>query len=628
MAETSRRSPYPLEQTPHFAAYLNRLGEQVEARQTTRDGQYVERRAVQLDRRTQQSHPIGERRSAEEASQPAAADTELATLEIHHQDTERHLHLPHWLDQLTLGKWGYFLAAKLALFWHELISFHPLANLGFLAFVLLPVSGRTLRGVKLSVGLLLAVSLLYYDSWLPPVTRVLSRASSMADFNPSYLFELSLRFLNVYVAAALLLMCASYWLISRWFRAGVLVVAAMLLISLMQLPMLHQVSSLTGQQAGDVAKALPDREVLAQNFFDREALRSVIFTRPVPGAVPFDLVFIHVCSLSWDDVRAVGLDQHPLWQRFDFLFTRFNSAASYSGPAAIHLLRANCGQQEHSKLYLPVRDNCYLLDSLRASGFDTQFALNHKGEFDHFLAQMREYGRISMPLMSQDGLPVAQYAFNNDSNNRAPLYDDLSVLNRWASQRKQSDSARVALFYNTASLHDGNYYPGTEATPNTLNSYRTRLKKFLDEMDAFMRQLEQSERRTVVVMVPEHGGAVRGDKQQIAGLREIPTPAITRVPVGIKVIGGGVQRTGTTLLLDQSTSYLAISHIVERMLEKSPFTRATFAPTDYAVGLPETPFLAQNENITVLEYDKKFYIGHGQSQWDDYTEFNTPVAAH
>ena len=46
-----------------------------------------------------------------------------------------------------------------------------------------------------------------------------------------------------------------------------------------------------------------------------------------------------------------------------------------------------------------------------------------------------------------------------------------------------------------------------------------------------MGELEASGRRAVVVLVPEHGAALRGDSAQIAGLREIPTPAITLVPV-------------------------------------------------------------------------------------------------
>ena len=613
----ARRTPpdslNPVQETPHFSAYLNRLGEQV--RQSRDDGLEAERRGDTTERRVQDSHPIGNRRTDSnevpgvDSDQADGGDANAAPLHT----------------RISLGKWGYFLAAKLALFWHELIAFHPLENLGFVVFVLLPVPSRFWRAVKFVLAAMLALSLLYYDSWLPPLSRALSRASSLSDFSWAYLFELMTRFVNGYVLGALLLVCAAYWLVSRWLRAGVLIVASMLMIWAM--PVFQQAGQ-SGREViigSEVAKSSPDLDSVVQNFFDKEALRTVIFTAPPANAVPFDLVFLHVCSLSWDDVRAVGLEQHPFWQRFDILLTKFNSAASYSGPAAIHLLRANCGQQAHSKMYSPVAANCYLLDGLQASGFESDFALNHKGKFDNFLLQMREHGHITAPLMAQDGLEIAQYAFNNDATNNAPIYDDLSVLNRWINQRKKSSSQRVALFYNTASLHDGNYAPGREAVPNTLKTYKLRLNKFLDEMEAFMQKLDESGKRTVVVMVPEHGGAVRGDSKQIAGLREIPTPGITLVPVGVRVVGGAIRRTGDPLRDDRPTSFLAIAHIVERMLEKSPFAAAGFAPADYVRDLPVTEFVAQNENTTVLEYEHLYRISHGQGEWQDYTEFNAPV---
>lgn len=38
----------------------------------------------------------------------------------------------------------------------------------------------------------------------------------------------------------------------------------------------------------------------------------------------------------------------------------------------------------------------------------------------------------------------------------------------------------------------------------------------------------------MVVVVPEHGGALKGDRMQISGLRDIPSPSITNVPAGVK----------------------------------------------------------------------------------------------
>jgi cellulose synthase operon protein YhjU len=336
--------------------------------------------------------------------------------------------------------------------------------------------------------------------------------------------------------------------------------------------------------------------------------------------VPFDVIFIHVCSLSWDDIAAVGLEQHPLWQRFDFLFKKFNSAASYSAPAAIHLLRSTCGQQAHDRMYSPAPPNCYLMSSLQAVGFEPNLALNHTGKFDDFLSQVQMQGGLNVPMLSLDGLDVAQNAFNN-----SPVYDDLAVLNRWLKSRQKSGAPRVALYYNTVSLHDGNHLPGPRARPDTPETYRKRLVKFLDETEAFMQKLDESGRRAVVVMVPEHGAAVRGDKRQIAGLRDTPTPAITLVPVGIKVVGSN--REGNTLSIDHPTSYMAISSLVARMLEKSPYTSNKFLPSDYVADLPVTLFVAQTDKTTVAWYNQRYYLNNDSGGWENYAEFNTPAVS-
>ncbi len=517
------------------------------------------------------------------------------------------------LAWLLMGGWAYYFIAKLAMFGLGLIAFHPLENLAFAAFVLLPFA--RFRRLKAIVCLFAGIALLYYDSWLPPISRVLEKASSLANFSPAYLFELVTRFFSMQTMALLAMLWLAYWLLKKRVNFGALVILCMLGVWVLQSakPVLREIRG--GEQLA--ANSMPDMDRVMRNFFDNEAWRSVSLVKPQPDAAPFDIVIVHVCSLSWDDVRATGLEQHPLWGRFDIMLTKFNSAASYSGPAAIHLLRATCGQQEHGKMYAAAPSKCYLMNGLKGSGFEPELAMNHNGKFDDFLGQVQTYGGLNMPPMPLDGVDIAQESFY-----ATPVYDDLSLIRRWSKNRARSGKSRVALYYDTVSLHDGNYLPGTESLPNTLKTYKTRLVKFLDEMEKIMQTLENSERRTVVVMVSDHGGAVRGDKMQIAGLRELPTPAITMVPVGIRVIGG--RRQGEQLTVDQPTSYLAIAHILARMLDKSPYGDS-FLPADYAVELPTTPYVAQNEKLTVAEYNGRYYLNRGDAGWMDYTEFNEPV---
>lgn len=523
--------------------------------------------------------------------------------------------------RISLGVWGYYFVVKFVLFELVLISLHPLENLLFAGFILIPVESSALVRVKGVFALMLALALFYYDSWLPDVGTVVSKAALLSDFSSAYLFELAGRFVSLPVIGLLFGACLLFRMMPSKVRTGALAATGALL--LIQGALAPELRRMFPEDNAPIIAQMPDMNQILADFFKSEAKRTVLFTRPAEDAAPFDVVFIHICSLSWDDIAVVGLESHPLWKRFDILMTRFNTAASYSGPAVIHLLRATCGQQSHDKLYLPTFDNCYLMNSLRTAGFEPELALNHNGKFDDFLGQIKKYGRLDAPLMSQSGLLIAQNAFDD-----SPVYDDLDVLGRWLDRRKSSAASRVALFYNTASLHDGNHFPGTGSTPNTLKFYRARLARFLDEMEAFMQKLEDSDRRTVVVMIPEHGAALRGDKRQIAGLREIPTPSITLVPVGIRVAGGHLRHDAGPLEIDQPTSYLAISYILKRMLDKSPYSGGRVSPADYVANLPVTPFVAQNEQVTVAGYGGRYYLSRDMGKWEDYGEFNRSLVDH
>lgn len=152
---------------------------------------------------------------------------------------------------------------------------------------------------------------------------------------------------------------------------------------------------------------------------------------PFPSALPadaqpFELLVINICSLSRSDIEAAGLMSHPLWSHFDIQFKHFNSATSYSGPAAIRLLRASCGQPSHTNLYQPAGNECYLFDNLSKLGFTQHLMMGHNGEFGGFLKEVRENGGMQAELMDQKGLPAPLLGFDG-----SPVYDDTAVLQRW-----------------------------------------------------------------------------------------------------------------------------------------------------------------------------------------------------
>jgi cellulose synthase operon protein YhjU len=509
-----------------------------------------------------------------------------------------------------LGPWGLYFVAKLALFALGLIDFHLAANLVFAA-VLFAMAAPRARAVRPWIGVPVAIALLYYDSRLPGISRAFSQAGLLASFSASYLLELAGRFVSWKVLAVVAAALAVTFAASRVVRVDVAVVAAMVVLALAMQPAPDTVDANAPPAAAPGAAVAPTAatpEARLAQFFRTEATRSVAFARPADGAPPFDVIFLHVCSLSWDDLEVTGLASHPLFAGFDILLTRFNTVSTYSGPAVIRLLRGNCGQPPHPSLYAPAPAQCLLMPALAQAGLETQLALNHDGHFDGFLDYVRAQGVGATPV-SLKGIEAPQRAFDDSR-----IYDDKAVLARWLQERARSPAPRVALYYNTLSLHDGNRLL-TNPSVKSSTTYKARLADLLDDLDRFMGELQANGRRAIVVLIPEHGAAMRGDSAQIAGLREVPTPAITRVPVGIRVIGPEAHRVGEAIRADEETSFLAVSHVIAAMLARPPFGPDGFRAADYTAGMPGTPFVAEGESDVVMSQGKGFIARHEREAW-------------
>ncbi|WP_210217129.1 cellulose biosynthesis protein BcsG, partial [Klebsiella pneumoniae] len=162
---------------------------------------------------------------------------------------------------------------------------------------------------------------------------------------------------------------------------------------------------------------------------------------PASGA-PFDVIILNICSLAWSDLDEVGLRQNNLLDRMDVVFDDFNSATAYSGPAAIRLLRASCGQTSHTALFDPVPAECQLFSNLQRLGFQSELAMNHDGHFDDFIGELSKYGGLQAKPMDINPLPRALVAFD-----KSPLRRDGDVLNSWFKQRQAESTQQVALFY-------------------------------------------------------------------------------------------------------------------------------------------------------------------------------------
>ncbi|QCT18936.1 cellulose biosynthesis protein BcsG [Jejubacter calystegiae] len=545
------------------------------------------------------------------------------------------LSMPLWQYWRGLSGWNFYFLAKFALLWTGYLNFHALENLVFAAYLLFPLPNPRLHRLRHWVGLPIGFALFWHDTWLPGLDSMMSQGSQVAGFSWDYILDLTTRFINWQMVGAAFVLLVAWLFISQWVRVTVLVVAALIWLNVLTVsgpvialtpggntaPAAVTTAITSGDtntpQVGDIpAQTAPassqNLTAWLNSFYASEAKRQTQFPASLPmDAQPFELLVINICSLAWSDMEATGLTSHPLWSHFDILFKEFNSATSYSGPAAIRLLRASCGQSSHKNLYSPAGNQCYLFDNLAALGFSQHLMLDHDGVFGDFLKEIRQYGGVQSPLMNQNGLPTNLLSFDN-----SPIYDDTAVLQRWLSEEGRDPNTRSATFFNLLPLHDGNHFPGISKTAD----YKVRAQKLFDQLDNFLTELEKSGRKVMVVVAPEHGGALKGDKMQVSGLRDIPSPSITHVPVGVKFIGMKAPHQGSPIEISQPSSYLAISELVARSVDGKNFVADQVDWNALTSNLPQTAPVSENANAVVIQYQGKPWVRLGGGDWVPYPQ--------
>jgi len=514
-----------------------------------------------------------------------------------------------------MGYWNLYFIAKLALLAAGKSGFHWMPNLAFAIFLLIPLGQKWQRTLRWLIAIPFAAVLLYYDSRLPPFARVLSQMPALSAFTPAYLAELAERFINPWMVVVLCLGVLGYQLIRYRVR-----VTTLMLIGILSAgfnfqggrPVTGAVNN-SGTAAGNAPLTPAQLDGTLEAFYGQQSRVRVSIGRPAgDSTAPFDIVFLHICSLAWDDLVVAGQQDSTLFKHFDILFDNFNSAASYSGPAGIRVLRATCGQEPHDGLYRQAPRDCYLFDQLQQAGFDAALLMNHDGKFGDFLADLRERGGLRMSPLGDLGAAQHMKAFDG-----SPIYSDYDLLMHWLERRKQMTAPRTALFYSTVSLHDGNVVDWSQSR-SSLDTYAPRLKQLLEDIDRFLDELKRQGRRTVVVFVPEHGANLRGDSLQIPGMREIPGPQITRIPVGVKLVGIDALPGTPPVVVKAPSSYTALSELLSRLMMRNPFEDALPDMQSYVADLPRTDFVAENDKTVVVQHGSRYYIRQPDGSWSDF----------
>lgn len=528
-----------------------------------------------------------------------------------------------------MGIWNFYFIAKLFLYFGNYIGFHALLNLAFAFSLAIAIPHQRLRLLRQVIAIPVGIVLFYHDTWLPPIKRVFSQASQLQGFSLSYAAELAGRFFHPLVVAGVLLLYGVYFFTKKKLRISSFVFLVMLIPLLpdsAKFPGIYHrfaknsTASAEADQSSSAASAREgaepptDMELTASlnSFYREEGKRRVSISPPPSRDEPFDIIFLQICSLSLDDLSFTKEQNNPLFKHFNIVFTNFSSAASYSGPAVIRLLRGSCGQQKQSRLYDASDPQCQTFNDLMKVGFEPQLALNHDGHYGGFLDDVRERGGLKATPFDTRGMPDYLQSFDG-----TPVHNDFAVLTKWWKSRLNMPAKRVALFYNTISLHDGNRYSDNRSA-SSMEIYHPRQTRLLGDIDRFINEIKASKRRAVVIFVAEHGASVRGDKMQIAGLREIPTPRISIVPVGIKLIGRAENPAGKPLIISKPSSYLAISQLLSNFTSRTPFSRSSPRLEEYVRNLPTTEFVAEDEDIVVMRRNHQYFINSKDETWLEY----------
>lgn len=536
-----------------------------------------------------------------------------------------------WRHWRGLGGWNFYFLLKFALLWFGYLNFHALNNLVFLAWLLMPLPSPKLHRLRHWISIPIGFALFWHDTWLPGLQTLLSQGGQLAGFSADYLLDLATRFINWQMVGGAFVLLVLYLFIAQWLRVTVLVTLLLVWINVVNLagpsftllPAGEATSPVAAQPAPETQKSAPQgmeetRPPTSANltahlnaFYASEKQRMTAFPETLPtDSAPFDILVINICSLAWSDIAFAKLRDHPLWQHFDVVLDNYNAATGYSGPAGIRLLRASCGQSSHSDLYQPVDERCYLFDNLAKLGFKQQLMLDHPGVFGGYLQELRDDGNLRAPLMSQAGLKPELTSFDGE-----PVFNDAQLMQRWLDDRQKSSDARSATFYNLIPLHDGTRELGSSKTA----PWQPRAKLLFDQLDAFLTNLDKSGRRVMVLVVPEHGAALEGDRMQMSGLRDIPSPSITHVPVGIKFVGMKAPHQ-PALNVSTPTSLLALSELISRVVDGQVFNAANVSMNTLTANLPQTPVISENDNAVVMMYQGKPWIRLNGGDWVPYPQ--------
>lgn len=543
---------------------------------------------------------------------------------------------------LASAWWFFYFPLAIALYSQGFIEFNAWANIA-LAAAMVPALprfpyARLVNGIRHTVGCACSLWLLAHESTLPSLATFWSLIVSpshrfSSSFVMSFLYQ-SVDPAPLLLAAVCFFLCLLAATIKSWRSCYPASCVAALLFAVVLRPG-TPIGMLPPRPTDETTHAVTDTTSVADSptipvpvpssfsfsgtppaIFDamRESEREqppVVFSSP--GKPAFDILLLQVCSFGWDDFDAAAFDASPFFSQFDYIFTRFNTADSYSHTAAIRLLRGTCGLTGHDELFEDANPACYVLDDWRNLGYQTASAFNHNGAYADFEKLLQEKTHIDSPY------DLSDLAANRVGFDGSPVYNDHDVLSSWLA-KNTSSTYPLALFYNSIYLHAGNHDALDKNWWQRSNSenYRAGIGSFTKNLERFFDDLKNSGRSAVVVLIGEHGANLRKTPLQIQTVREIPTPSISIVPAAVKFFGPDFndRAEGFKLIDPRPVSYQGLYTLLANILSSSSTSFDAHRLATDARTLPTSPFFATGDKSVVVEASSsKFAYRKNDGTW-------------
>jgi len=500
---------------------------------------------------------------------------------------------------MILWYWYITLAASLCLTGYLTINMLITAALAAAVHLvprLAPSKSPLIGALKAAAVSVAAAALIWHESFIPSFSTVFTFLADPAT-RPSlrYIVDFARQSIDLRMLAVAAAIFAAELYVYRKKPRGL----AYFAYAFLAVAWLAQPPGVTAGKGGTSLEA----------FYRNERGRLVEFTRPDKKSPPFDIIMLHICSLSWADMRSAGFDPVPFLSKFDYVFTNFSVATAYSGPSVLRLLKAPCGQVPQEQLVSTSPANCYLLDDLRGVGYKPYTVFNHDGSYANFNEVVQKMCHGEAPLTSDNIEPVYRM-FDGKV-----LYTDRSELIVYLKARAESNVPRAALYYNTANLHIGTHKMIAEPGYDTTADYGKRLKVMLAEFEDVFSMIERSGRNAMVIFVPEHGAALEATKMQGRDVREIPLPSLAIVPVAVKLIGKKTYAVTEPQVVTKPVSWLGLAWLMSEFLHRNPFAPSALAPEVVASSIPVTEFMAENINASVMREGSGYIYKNKDKAW-------------